>query len=178
MSGRLDQEREERLNPQRMQFCQEKLEAAGFQVTVRGDKQLEFEFKGAIVRFWPYSGWASGRTIKDGRGFDKLMAQVRSAPSLGEAGGTFARAVGDAVSAVGRSIERTLLPPVLVTMTVGRAGLKLKAGDKVRLNNTDMTVVSREVNRRWKWLPFAKTVVIELRGERKINPGGDHANRN
>lgn len=77
MSRRLDQEREERLQPKRMTTCQEKLEELGFVVKSNGLDMLEFEYNENTIQFWPYSGWHSGKGIKDGRGFGKLMEQLK-----------------------------------------------------------------------------------------------------
>lgn len=38
---------------------------------------IEFEYKGHIVKYFPYSGWATGKTIKDGRGLDNLLKQLK-----------------------------------------------------------------------------------------------------
>lgn len=76
MSRRLDQEREERLQPLRMKNCQEKLEELGFKVEAIGGYRLEFEYKGNTIKFWPYSGWHTGKGIKDGRGFGELLRKL------------------------------------------------------------------------------------------------------
>ena len=75
MSSRLDQEREAKLQPKRIASCIAKLERLGFDVQQNGT-QLAFTFRGSKVLFWPYSGWHTGKTIKDGRGFDHLFAQL------------------------------------------------------------------------------------------------------
>ncbi len=77
MSNRLDQEREARLQPKRVKECKVKLEQLGFEVEQAGDTQLRFMFNGSIVSFWPYSGWCSGKSVKDGRGFPKLLGQLK-----------------------------------------------------------------------------------------------------
>lgn len=76
MSNRLNQEREENLQPQRMESCQKKLEEMGFDVKSDGSTLLSFVYKGKQVQFWPYSGWHSGATIRDGRGFKHLIDQL------------------------------------------------------------------------------------------------------
>jgi len=76
MSNRLDQEREEKLQPIRMEGCKKKLEELGFEVEEVGGTQLRFMYKGSKVVFFPYSGWHSGKTIKDGRGFQRLLRQI------------------------------------------------------------------------------------------------------
>ncbi len=77
MSSRLNQEREEMLQPQRMKTCQEKLEELGYQVESDGHTKLTFIYKGKKIQFWPYSGWHSGASIRDGRGFEKLLSQIK-----------------------------------------------------------------------------------------------------
>ena len=43
------------------------------------DTSVTFVWKGSNVVFYPYSGWATGKTIKDGRGYDNLFKQLRTA---------------------------------------------------------------------------------------------------
>lgn len=76
MSNRLNQEREAELQPERMKSCKEKLTEMGFVVGSNTSDMLQFNFKGHTVRFWPYSGWHTGKTIKDGRGFSHLVRQL------------------------------------------------------------------------------------------------------
>lgn len=76
MSDRLNQEREKRLQPKRMQSCKKKLESMGFDVEEFGGNRLEFEYKGEKIRHYPYSGWHTGGGINDGRGFSKLIKQI------------------------------------------------------------------------------------------------------
>lgn len=77
MSSRLDQEREERLQPKRMESCKDELEKLGLTVRSDGHTCLEFEHKGHTVKFWPYSGWHTGKSIRDGRGFKNLINQLK-----------------------------------------------------------------------------------------------------
>ena len=51
------------------------LEELGFEVTEVGNTRLDFTYKGSKVMYWPYSGWHTGRTIEDGRGFEHLIGQ-------------------------------------------------------------------------------------------------------
>lgn len=41
------------------------------------DKMIEFEYKGHSIKYFPYSGWATGKTIKDGRGLNNLIKQLK-----------------------------------------------------------------------------------------------------
>lgn len=76
MSQRLDQERESRLQPHRIAFVKSKLEQRGYELTFTGKDRVEFEHNGHTIKFWPYSGWHSGKTIVDGRGFKSLFRQL------------------------------------------------------------------------------------------------------
>ena len=76
MSNRLDKERELRLQPVRVSATKEILEDMGYIVAQCGEARLEFEHKGHKVLFYPYSGWHSGKSINDGRGFHKLIKQL------------------------------------------------------------------------------------------------------
>lgn len=76
MSNRLNQEREVKLQPKRMQSCKGKLESIGFNVETVSKDRLEFEYKGNKIMFYPYSGWHSGKGIQDGRGFKNLLKQL------------------------------------------------------------------------------------------------------
>ena len=76
MSRRLNQEREARLQPKRYNHAVKELRIRGFIVEVLDDKHFRFLFKDEWITYYPYSGWASGITIKDGRGFDNLIKQL------------------------------------------------------------------------------------------------------
>lgn len=76
MSNRLDKDREATVQPQRIAECKKKLQGMGFTITAEDNTKLEFNFKGNLVRFFPYSGWHTGKSIKDGRGFGNLMRQL------------------------------------------------------------------------------------------------------
>jgi hypothetical protein len=64
------------LDPQEIASCQLTLEELSFEVTQCGRYRLEFVFQGYRALFWPYSGWHSGRSIEDGRGFEHLSGAV------------------------------------------------------------------------------------------------------
>lgn len=79
MSRRLDKARQERLEPTRISRCIETLQDIGFSPTISG-KAIIFIYKGEAITFWPYSGWHSGKSIKDGRGFENLLKQIFPKP--------------------------------------------------------------------------------------------------
>lgn len=78
MSKRLDKEREARLQPERMEYATRALHGAGIKnVFAVSDSCLEFDFNDQKVRFFPYSGWHTGKSIKDGRGLHNLLNQIK-----------------------------------------------------------------------------------------------------
>jgi hypothetical protein len=77
MSNRLDQEREAELQPKRMQVACDAISLRGYAITYLDTTRLEFEHNGHVVRFYPYSGWHTGRSIKDGRGLQNLLKQLK-----------------------------------------------------------------------------------------------------
>jgi hypothetical protein len=63
--------------PQRMAYAIKKLKEAGYWPVEIDTTQLQVEAKdGSTVRFWPYSGWFSGTSVKDGRGIENLLEQL------------------------------------------------------------------------------------------------------
>ena len=75
--ARLDEERQRNLEPQRMAYAIEQIKNLGYEITTHNDNEINFIHKGKVVKFYPYSGWATGATIKDGRGLKKLLNQLR-----------------------------------------------------------------------------------------------------
>lgn len=70
-------DRQKELEPKRMQYAKERIEALGYDVTEMGLTKLVFKYKDRIVNLFPYSGWHAGATIKDGRGIDNLLKQIK-----------------------------------------------------------------------------------------------------
>jgi len=78
MSNRINQEREKTLQPQRIQWAINDIQDRGYEVEVWGETELRFQYKGNTIHFWPYSGWASGKGIKAGRGLQNLLKQIEN----------------------------------------------------------------------------------------------------
>lgn len=74
---RLDQERQQKLEPKRLDLAVKEIEKMGYTITYKNESQINFLFDGHTVYFFPYSGWHSGASIKDGRGLKKLLKQIR-----------------------------------------------------------------------------------------------------
>lgn len=77
MSGRLDEEREAKLQPKRVEYAKEQLKALGIEITFEDKTRIDFMYEGHKVSFWPYSGWHTGKSIVDGRGIHKLLKQLK-----------------------------------------------------------------------------------------------------
>jgi hypothetical protein len=77
MSNRLNQEREKELQPKRMEYAIQKLYEIGIFILTKDDTKITFPWDGETVTFYPYSGWHTGKTIKDGRGLDNLLKQLK-----------------------------------------------------------------------------------------------------
>jgi hypothetical protein len=75
--ARLDKERQAELEPKRMETAIEKLAELNISATRISDSEIEFEWKGNTIKFWPYSGWHTGKGIKDGRGLQNLLKQLK-----------------------------------------------------------------------------------------------------
>ena len=77
MSNRQDKEREAELQPKRMEVAKDALLKLGFWIEYRDETKLMFTYKGQQVVFYPYSGWHTGKSIKDGRGLQNLLNQLK-----------------------------------------------------------------------------------------------------
>lgn len=76
--ARLNIKRQLRLELPRLLYASEQICKLGYTVTVQDDKKsLQFEHNGSIVTFFPYSGWATGKSINDGRGLQRLLKQLK-----------------------------------------------------------------------------------------------------
>ena len=76
MSKRLNQEREAELEPTRLQAAMETITNLGFTVEQIDKSSIKFTYDDRPIIYYPYSGWATGKSIKDGRGLDNLTKQL------------------------------------------------------------------------------------------------------
>jgi hypothetical protein len=77
MSNRLDQEREQKLSPVRRDYAIKQLFDVGIIDIYRDETKIQFDFKGSKVTLYFYSGWFTGKGIRDGRGIDMLLKQLK-----------------------------------------------------------------------------------------------------
>lgn len=75
--ARLDLEKQNELEPKRYAYAWEMFLSMGFSCYADTPKSIQITFKGEKVRFFPYSGWHTGKSIKDGRGLKNLLKQLK-----------------------------------------------------------------------------------------------------
>ena len=66
-----------RKEPERIEFAIRQIQRLGYEVERASDKAISFEFNGARVTMYPFTGWFTGKTVKDGRGIRKLLSQIK-----------------------------------------------------------------------------------------------------
>lgn len=74
---RLDIARQEKLEPKRIKYAKEKLCSIGCHIAYEDNTKIIIIYKNNKITFFPYSGWATGKGIKDGRGFANLLKQLK-----------------------------------------------------------------------------------------------------
>ncbi len=68
---------QKKVQAERMMYAVGKLTDLGIITKIFDKTRIEFQYKGSKVMFYPYKGWASGKSIKDGRGIHNLLIQLR-----------------------------------------------------------------------------------------------------
>lgn len=76
--ARLDKQRQELLEPKRLEKSIKEIEKTGLKISNHTNKIIWFLYKGHPVTYYVYSGWATGKSIKDGRGLNKLINQLKN----------------------------------------------------------------------------------------------------
>lgn len=74
---RLNIERQNELESSRIDYAIKLFNSMGYSTFCPTDKSVQIDFKGEKVTFFPYSGWHTGKSIKDGRGIQKLLKQIK-----------------------------------------------------------------------------------------------------
>jgi hypothetical protein len=62
--------------PKRLEYAYEQIVSRGFEIHYHSDTTLKFYYKGSEISVFPYTGWFSGKGIKDGRGIHNLLKQL------------------------------------------------------------------------------------------------------
>lgn len=76
--SRLNTERQNKLEPLRFAVAKQKIVDLGYEIISETTTELNFKFNGSNIKFFPYSGWHTGRSIIDGRGLQKLLNQIKT----------------------------------------------------------------------------------------------------
>lgn len=76
--ARLDIEKQEKLEPKRIEYAKKKIESMGYDIDYEDSTKIKFIFRGCMVTVFPYSGWFSGKSVKDGRGIKNLLGQIKT----------------------------------------------------------------------------------------------------
>ena len=64
------------LLPERMAHAKKKLGMAGIQFSCPDDLTIMFRHNCETVRFYPFTGWFTGKSVQDGRGLQNLLRPV------------------------------------------------------------------------------------------------------
>lgn len=75
--ARLNKERQQELEPKRIQTALNELTRIKVHILSHDDTKISFYHKNEMVIFYPYSGWHTGKSIKDGRGLKNLLKQLQ-----------------------------------------------------------------------------------------------------
>lgn len=74
--SRLDKEREQKLQPERLEFAVKEIRDLELEILDITHSRIDFIYKGNVIMFYPYSGWHTGKGIADGRGWKHLKNQI------------------------------------------------------------------------------------------------------
>lgn len=66
----------ENIQEDRMQYALLQFDIIGAHVLSRNDNSIALLHKGERILFFPYTGWHTGKSIKDGRGLNNLLKQL------------------------------------------------------------------------------------------------------
>jgi hypothetical protein len=73
----IDKTKKIALEPHRVEYAISKLTELGFEVNHETDTTITIMFNDSMVKLFPYTGWFTGKTVKDGRGIDNLIKQLK-----------------------------------------------------------------------------------------------------
>ena len=67
----------EKEEPKRIDYAITELTEAGFDVHYQDKTKIKFYHNGNEITLFPFTGWHTGKSIKDGRGLNKLLKQIK-----------------------------------------------------------------------------------------------------
>ena len=65
------------LQKNRLEFAEMMILNLGFDITFKCETRIEFYYKDELIQFYPFKGWATGKSIEDGRGLNNLLKQLK-----------------------------------------------------------------------------------------------------
>jgi hypothetical protein len=74
--ARLDKERQDKLEPKRKDLALGRIKELGLEILLVTDSRIDFLFNDNKISYYPYSGWHTGKGIRDGRGWSNLKNQL------------------------------------------------------------------------------------------------------
>ena len=75
--SRLNIDKQNKLQPKRVQHALYKLIEHNVEIIEVTDTEIRLMHNYLEVKFFPYSGWHTGKSITDGRGLDNLLKQLK-----------------------------------------------------------------------------------------------------
>lgn len=76
--ARLDKKRQQDLEPLRINKAREEIKKLGLKIVYENPTQIIFYLAQEKITFFPYSGWFTGKGVKDGRGLSNLLKQLKT----------------------------------------------------------------------------------------------------
>lgn len=70
-------ERNKHINEKRKEYAIIQLDKLKVEYTYEDDVEIRFLWKGNEIKLFPFTGWFSGKGIKDGRGINNLLKQLK-----------------------------------------------------------------------------------------------------
>lgn len=70
-------EERKRLEPGRVQYAVEQLTKRGFEIHYQDHNTVQFWYKDNIITIYPYTGWYTGKGVKNGRGIQNLLNELK-----------------------------------------------------------------------------------------------------
>lgn len=67
----------EAIEPSRLEYSTDKLMQAGHRVGLNPDDDKSIIVNG-YIKFWPYTGWYSGKGVGSGRGLNNLIERLKN----------------------------------------------------------------------------------------------------
>lgn len=65
------------IQKERISYAIDQLGDAGIDVHFESKAEIRFMYNGDEVKFFPYTGWFTGKSVKDGRGITNLLKQLK-----------------------------------------------------------------------------------------------------